>query len=128
LRVSEPEGQTQKVGRRRFLRGVGLGGAATALGTVLPAARAGARSEVHAATDFKQVWRLSNEGEKSCRACRHHDRHRYYRRAKFARHDRPHVHCNCDVIRQLLPAAKWKTFFVRQNGDLRRVWDTRWKH
>lgn len=113
------------VGRREFLRRVGVGGVAGAIVTGIGAgsASAGTRS---VPAGFRRVWRLSNEGEQACGACEGHARHRYYRLAKAARHNRAHVGCNCDVIHQLLPIWRWKRFFVRPNGTLRNRWDTRW--
>ena len=108
------------VTRRRFLRGAGLGGVGGAVAALLPGTQA------RADTTFKHVYRLSFEGEQACHACRHHARHRYYRLPRYARANRAHLGCNCDVIGQLLPQHKWRTFFLRHNGTLRRVWDVRW--
>jgi hypothetical protein len=119
--MAGPQDETPKVSRRRFLGRLGAGGAGGVLVTVLPRSTAIAGEVV-----YKHVWRLSHEGEQACRACRRHARHRYYRLPRFARQDRAHRGCNCDVIGQMVPRWKWRRFFVRRNGTLRARWDTRW--
>jgi TAT (twin-arginine translocation) pathway-exported protein len=113
--------ERRPISRRTFLRGAGAAGAGTAIASTLPGGVAGA-----ALVRFRPVYRRSHEGEQACAACDGHDRHRYYREAMYARRDKPHRGCNCDVIAQQLPAWKWKRFFLRPNGTLRNRWDVRW--
>src|SRR5437870_212990 len=55
-----PEGAVESgISRRKFLRGLGLGGAGGAIATLLPRIPASAATT----TTFKHVWRLSHEGE-----------------------------------------------------------------
>ena len=112
--------EAPKLSRRRFLRNAGAGGLAGVIGATLP------RATASADVVYKPVWRLSYEGEQACRACRRHSRHRYFRRWEYAKLLRAHHGCNCDVIKQMLPRWKWRLYFVRRDGTLRRQWDTRW--
>jgi hypothetical protein len=119
--VDQPE--TSRLSRRTFLRGVGVAGAGTAVATVLPSGVAAAATK----SRYVTVYRLSHEGEQACGACDQHDFNRYYRKARFARHNRAHLRCNCDIITQNLTQGNWEKFFVRPGGTLRKVWDLRWQ-
>jgi hypothetical protein len=119
--VERPD--ASRLSRRTFLRGVGVAGAGTAVVSALPAGIAEAATK----SRFIGVYRLSHEGEQACTACDAHDFNRYYRKARFAGHNRAHSHCNCEIIGQSLTIQQWKRYFVRPDGTLRKVWDVRWE-
>jgi hypothetical protein len=72
-----------------------------------------------------KVYRISTRREVCCTACKAHAANRYYRVRRYAKLNRAHVGCNCDVLVQKIRQKVWNAYFVRPNGTLRRVYDLR---
>ena len=107
--------------RRQFLRGAGAVGLGTAAAGALATPAFGSTSS----TTLVTVYRLSTRREVACGACKAHAANRYYRLHRYANHGRAHPGCNCDILSQKIRRRRWTAYFVRADGSLRRVHDTR---
>jgi hypothetical protein len=117
----EPRGQ--HIDRRDFLKGAGAAGVGAALAVGLPGiASAGTQPAWHQVPAF----RLSTRGVDACNACKGHGANKYFRTRHLANILRAHIGCNCKILRQQLTPRQWNRYFVRSDGSLRRLWDTRW--
>lgn len=109
------------IGRRDFIRGVAITGAAVAVTGVPQVASA----DVQSPTGLVPVYRQSTRGMDVCNACKGQAAHRYFRLPKYADHGRAHLGCNCRILVQEIPTRTWKRYFVRRGGKLRKWFDDR---
>ena len=116
-------GRVPPTTRRGVLRALGIAGAAAVGVTIGAGSTDAVLIPSRARLKAKFVYRLRTRGWRACRACRIHHRYVVARTRRALDNHRAHPGCNCPIVRQVVSAEKFATWFSNGSGvvDLRHL-------